>query len=224
MIAYIPARGGSKRIPRKNIKMLDGKPVIGHVIDIIKQLNFIAKICVSTDDPEIQNIAIKHGAATGALRKQELGGDFVGFINLLREDVARFAEADDDLLFVLPTAVLVRENHYREASQLFLRKRPEILMAAVEYPISPFWAMVSKGDEHWQPLHPEAITRRSQDLPKTCVDAGLFYIMQWKQVARYESLMADTLMVYRVPPEIAVDVDVPSDWDRLVLRYQTQRS
>jgi len=72
MIAYVPARGGSKRIPRKNIKLLGGKPVLARVIEVLKSLEFVKKICVSTDDLEIQKIAIQSGAETGELRAKEL--------------------------------------------------------------------------------------------------------------------------------------------------------
>jgi len=220
MIAYIPARGGSKRIPRKNIKPLGGRPIIAHVIETLKTLDFINHIYVSTDDYEIQSVAKEYGAETGKLRSEELSDDFVDLISLIREDVPRFAKNDDDLLLALPTAALVKKNHYYEAFDIYKLYTPQILMSVIEYPVNPLWAMKKGADGYWKPLHPEAIKMRSQDLPKTCVDAGLFYIMKWKEVQKYESLMADKLLVYQVPAEIAVDVDTSQDWQRLEALYR----
>jgi len=220
MIAYIPARGGSKRIPRKNIKLLAGKPIIAHVIETVKSLEFIEKVYVSTEDSEIQSIAEALGIETKELRKASLANDNASFMDLIRKDVPRFAENSKDLLFVLPTAALSKKKQYDEAYDIYKKHSPQILMSSVEYPISPLWAMTEGSNGYWKPLHPEAIKKKSQDLPLMCADAGLFYMMKWKEIQNYETLMVDRLLVYNVPSDIAVDVDTPSDWQRLELLYK----
>ena len=95
-------------------------------------------------------------------------------------------------------------------------------MAVVDYPISPLWAMQQGTDGFWKPLHPEAIKKRSQDLPRACTDAGLFHFMKWKEFENHETLMVDRLLVYHVSDDIAVDVDTLEDWVRLERLYQKQ--
>jgi len=222
MIAYIPARGGSKRIPRKNVKLLGGKPILARVIEVLKSLEFVKKVCVSTEDLKIQEIAIQSGAETGELRAKELSDDYVDFITLIRKDVARFAGDFTDILFTLPTAALVQKKHYCEAFDIYQQHSPQLLMATTGYPVSPLWAMQQDTDGFWKPLHPEAIKKRSQDLPRTCTDAGLFYFVKWKEVENHETLMVDRLLVYHVSDDIAIDVDTLEDWVRLEKLYQKQ--
>jgi CMP-N-acetylneuraminic acid synthetase len=220
MIAYIPARGGSKRIPRKNIKLLVGRPVLARVIEVLKSLEFVEKVCVSTDDLEIQKIAIQSGAETGELRAKELSDDYVDFITLIGKDVPRFACDSEDILFALPTAALIQKKHYCEAFEIYKKSSPQLLMAVVDYLISPLWAMQQGTDGFWKPLHPEAIRKRSQDLPRTCTDAGLFHFMKWKVVKKFKTLMVDRLLAYHVSHDIAVDVDTLEDWVCLEKLYQ----
>ena len=215
MIAYIPARGGSKRIPRKNIKLLDGKPIIAHVIETVKTLDFIRKVCVSTDDKEIQGLARKYGAETGELRASELAGDFVDCRTLILKDAPRFTGNTKDLLMILPTAALVQKKHYYDAFGVYQEKSPQTLMSTIEYPISPLWAMVQDSNGFCKAVNPGFIKMRSQDLPRTCVDAGLFYMMKLEEIRNNENFIADKLLAYNVPPDIAVDVDTPSDWETI---------
>lgn len=223
MIAYIPARGGSKRIHRKNIKLLGGKPIIAHVIETAKSLDFIRKVCVSTDDLEIQNIAAEYGAETGNLRASELADDFVDCITLVKEDVPRFANETNDLLMILPTAALVQKRHYYNAYAIYQEKSPHILMSTIEYPISPLWAMVLDDNGFCKPVHPESLKMRSQDLPRTCVDAGLFYMMSKHRIHGDEGSVSEKVFAYNVPSDIAVDVDTPADWEQLEILYRLQK-
>ena len=223
MIAYIPARGGSKRIPRKNIKKLGGKPIVAHVIETVKSLDFITKVFVSTDDTEIQDIVIKYGAETGALRASKLADDYVDCVTLIKEDVPRFVNDSEDFLMILPTAALVQVNHYYAAYALFKERTPQVLMSTVGYPISPFWAMVLDENGFCKPVHPESLKIRSQDLPSTCVDAGLFYMMSKNRLHREEGLGHDNILAYIIPSDIAVDVDTPADWEQLEILYEKQK-
>ena len=93
MFAYIPARGGSKRIPRKNIRPLNGKPVIARVIESLRPLEFLSAIYVSTDDPEIAEVAQASGAKYLKARAPELSNDKAGFMDLIRDDLPHFMKA-----------------------------------------------------------------------------------------------------------------------------------
>jgi CMP-N-acetylneuraminic acid synthetase len=216
MIAYIPARGGSKRIPRKNIKPLAGRPSIGHVIENIKQLEFIEDIYVSTDDMEIQQVAVSFGAMTMGLRSPRLCSDKVGFMQLIQEDIPRFIREDKDVLFALATACLVPAPVYREAFRLYKKNKPQLLMAAMGYQSSPFKALVQKEDGCWRYLFPKESALMSQDMPQTRVDAGLFYFFNTDDIKGLDSFQSiDRLGVYDVPAAYAVDVDTDDDWQIL---------
>jgi CMP-N-acetylneuraminic acid synthetase len=126
--------------------LLGGRPVLARVIEVLKSLEFVEKVCVSTDDIEIQKKDIKSGAETGELRAKELSNDYVDFTILIGKDVARFAGDFTDILFTLPTAALVQKKHYCEAFDIYQQHSPQLLMATTGYPVSPLWAMQQDTD------------------------------------------------------------------------------
>lgn len=223
MFAYIPARGGSKRVPRKNIRKLGGKPVIGHVIETLRRLEFLSQVHVSTDDPEIAAVAEAYGAVCLAPRDPALAADAPGFTDLMRRDIPRYAEAnggDRDVLFVLATAALVPEAIYRDAFRVFESQRPELLMACEHFSSPPHWALVYKPDGHVTPLFPEMVRINSQDLPEAVTDAGLFYFFDLDDAVRYDCHKDMTrLLPYLVPDDYCADVDRPEDWALLEYKY-----
>jgi|TARA_B100000315_G_C14566877_1_gene583399 CMP-N-acetylneuraminic acid synthetase len=224
VIAYIPARGGSKRIPNKNIKKLGGKPIIGHVIGNVRQLDFISEVYVSTDNKEIQEISESFGAKTFELRPDELSDDNSGFIDLIHKDIPRYVDAaggDSEILFVMATAALVPPSLLQDAYSAYLKELPEVLMGCVGYPVSPFLAMVQKEDGYWNPMFPEKVLYNTQDLPKALVDSGLFYFFNQNTLKKYRSVkLVDRLYAYEVNHKYAVDVDTLQDWSVLEEKYE----
>lgn len=223
MIVYIPARGGSKRIPRKNIKLLDGKPIIGHVIENALRLEFVSNIYVSTDNLEIKKIAESFGAETLALRSTELSDDQSAFIDLVHKDIPRYSEKnnwDKEILFVGATAALIPPSVFQKAHFIYMQERPEVLMACIEFPVSAFFAMAQKEDGYWKALFPDKVFFNTQDLPKTVVDSGLFYFFNLDTMKNYKSLkLVNRLYAYQLDYSYAVDVDTPEDWRILEDKY-----
>ncbi len=242
MIAYIPARGGSRRIPRKNVRLLGGKPALAHVVSTLEALTFLDATFVSTDDEGIASVAREAGARVLELRDPALADDHTPFNTLLRHDLPRHLEAagarpeEAEILVVLPTACLVQEATYRSAREAFHGSASPVLFASVGYPASPFRALVREdparvggGDppvhrqgEAWRPLFPDMLNRRSQDLPPAQVDAGLFYMLRWKEVRAHEGhwfTVPGGVDCFPVPASIAVDVDEPEDWLALERRF-----
>ena len=220
MFAYIPARGGSRRIPSKNIRALGDRPVIVHVIDALRALDFISAVYVSTDDPRIQEVAERAGAKCLDLRLPELSNDKAGFAELIHHDIPRFADhgGDREVLFALATAALVPTSIYADAYRQFIASKPDILMSCET--AHPFWAMTQKTDGFWWPLFPEKVLTNSQDLPRSLVDAGLFYMFDLDNMKRYPSVkLADRILSYEVPNRYTVDVDTTEDWDLLEYKY-----
>jgi N-acylneuraminate cytidylyltransferase len=220
MFAYIPARGGSKRIPRKNVRPLHGKPVLARVIENLKPLDFLSAIYVSTDDPEIAAVAQASGATYLKPRAADLSNDKAGFMDLIRDDLPNFMEAeggDEEVLFVLPTAALVPTDIYREAYEVWREMQPDILMSCET--CFPWWAMTQKPDGFWSPIFPDKVTTNSQDLPPSLIDAGLFYYFRQSEIKAFATVKsADRVMPFMVPDDYIGDIDNPEDWDLLEYR------
>jgi pseudaminic acid cytidylyltransferase len=220
VFAYIPARGGSKRIPRKNIRLLNGKPVLTRVIENLRALDFLEKIYVSTDDAEIAEVARAAGATYLGPRAPRLSDDKAGFMDLIRDDLPVFMEdanGGQEVLFVLPTAALVPSGIYRQAYKVWQESQPEILMSCES--CFPWWAMTQKPDGFWSPIFPDKVTTNSQDLPPSLIDAGLFYFFRQPVMKNFATVKsADRVMPFLVPDAYIGDIDNPEDWDRLETR------
>ena len=223
VFAYIPARGGSKRIPRKNIRPLGGVPVIERTVRQLATLTFVSQVFVSTDDPEIRAVAEASGAVCLEPRAPSLSNDDAGFIDLIHNDLPRFSAAAGggrEVLFALATAALVPAASYVAAYAHYRQRRPEVLMSCEQPHVSPFWAMTQKSDGYLAPLFPDKVLINSQNLPRALADAGLFYFFNLDNMKRYRSLkLVDRLLPFEVAPEFSVDVDTPDDWQRLETRF-----
>lgn len=229
MIAYIPARAGSKRVPRKNARLLDGKPVLQRVIEALKPLTFLKGICVSTEDPAIASIALSAGAVVLDQRSSRLADDRTDFHQLLRQDVPRYLKhfalprSHAEVLFVLATAALVPSKLYIEAYERFVDARANMLMATVRMPKSPFKALIETSRGTWKPLFARQLAARSQDLPPAQTDAGLFYYLRFGPISRLKRHWLDGkkgMVCFPVDSAFAVDVDTPEDWAELERRYR----
>lgn len=222
IIAYIPARGGSKRILNKNRKLLLGKPIILHVIEVLQKLTWVEAICVSTDDPEIKEISDKAGAITLEFRDKELANDYCPFIDLLKKDFGRFEDylnlmnTNYSVLFVLPTAALLDIETLENAKTWFYKSKMDFLFASSEYDISAFWAFKEEKNLPVA-LFPNKLLERSQDLPTTFCDAGLFYFLKSNFIvtAKDSWFTEKNITHFKVDKSIAIDVDTAKDWQKL---------
>ena len=223
IIAYIPARGGSKRIPNKNRKLLNGKPIILYAIELLKSLPWIQEVCVSTDDQEITQISEEAGAITLGFRDKELSNDYCPFIDLLKKDIIRFENhlklnrGNYKILMVLPTAALLTEAILNDAMESFFKSKSKFLFSSVKYEISAFWAFCEIDRKKLKPLFPDKLLERSQDLEITLTDAGLFYFLdsEFVQFAKKSWFIHSDISHFLVGNNIAIDVDEESDWERL---------
>ncbi len=229
LLVYIPARGGSKRIPGKNIKCLGGIPVLARVIKAIQRACITHHIAVSTDDVKTAEIAKKAGASVLGLRDRKLSNDRATFMDLLKNDVPRHLsffnlnEQKADILFVLATAALVTPEVYRSAFFTYKNKRANILVATNSYAQHPFRALI-KTKNRWRPLSANKLMKPSQKLPLAQVDAGLFYFLKYQSMSRVKKhwfSVGKGLVCYPVPESMAVDVDTAHDWKNLEDKYRT---
>lgn len=223
MFAYIPARGGSKRVPRKNVRPLGGLPLIEHVIKNLSSVKGIKGIAVSSDDDDILRLASGHGNVSClARREKSLAGDLVTFMDLVRGDLPRFCDhfGSSEVLFVLPTAVLVKTQHYEEGLNAFSQGTVDLVMSVIETPTNGFLSLTIGGTGETKAVFPEMFKLPTASLPKTYTDAGCFYIFS-QDKAKSLSMLLDLERKTSVilPREVGVDVDTEDDFKRLETLY-----
>lgn len=227
MFAYIPARGSSKRVPRKNIRVLGSKPLLGHVLEALGQVSELSGVAVSSDDPEIlEYVSRYHFVSTLEPREQRLANDAATFMDLVRSDVPRYARhfGDEGVLFVMATAALVTTEIYRDAIHRFQLNPRGLVMAVTRYEPSPMLALVGDPQAGLKPLYPDMYVRPTKDLPAAFADVGCFYGFDLNRIRRAEKFidLVPTCGVV-LPAEMGIDVDTEDDWRRLERAYEAGR-
>jgi len=215
-IAVIPARGGSQRIPRKNIKLLHGKPLIAYSIDTAIRTNLFDRIIVSTDDPEIAAIARDWGAETPFIRPADLADHFTGTTPVMRHAlrtlIAEGEKINKACLIYATCPLLTCEDIV--AGYKALEAKP-LSFSATTYDF-PIQRALSIEGGRLRPMYPEFIGSRSQDLEEAIHDAGQFYwgrIEEWLSNTNFFSELAKPIML---PRHRVQDLDTLEDWKRLV--------
>lgn len=226
-VAIIPARGGSKRIPRKNIRLFCGKPMIAWSIGAAKESGVFDRIIVSTDDPEIKEIAADFGAEIPFQRPEELANDHAGTLPVIRHAVNWLVDHGcklDHACCVYPTAPLLAPQYIQEAFEM-LGNAPEtdFVFAATtfEYPI--FRALKLSGGNQVSMFWPEHEQARSQDLPVAYHDAGQFYWGTKKAWLEKELIFSSNSRAIILPPILVQDIDTPEDWLQAELKFKLSR-
>jgi len=215
-IAVIPARGGSQRIPRKNIKLLNGKPLIAYSIETAIETNLFDRIIVSTDDLEIAAVAKEWGAETPFMRPDDLADHFTGTTPVMQHALRTLINQQSKIekaCLIYATCPLLRASDILDGYQA-LKKTP-LSFAATTYDFPVQRALCKRGGK-LQPMYPDYIGKRSQDLEEAIHDAGQFYwghVEQWLSNPNFFSGMATPIMLARHRIQ---DLDTEEDWQRLV--------
>ena len=177
-VAIIPARGGSKRIPRKNIKDFFGKPLIAYSIEVALKSKLFEKVIVSTDDEEIANVAIKYGATVPFIRPKELSDDFTGTgavvehtINYLKEN----GENYDFICTIYATAPFIQEKYLVEGFEKLKNSNAKNTFSCTSMPFPIQRTFKITQDDRCEMFWKENFMKRSQDLEEAYQDAGQFY-------------------------------------------------
>lgn len=213
-LAVIPARGGSKRIPRKNVRNFAGRPLLAWAIDLALSSGLFARVVVSTDDDEIAQVALDAGAEVPFLRPASLSGDMTPTVEVMSHAVGTMV----DLGFpgataccIYPAAVLVEEGDLRQALNELRTGDSDYVAAILRYQ-HPIQRALSLGDgARIQPVDAQASHMRTQDLPPRWHDAGQFY---WGRVTSWINRISilDHSAGYEIHPLHAVDIDQEPDW------------
>jgi pseudaminic acid cytidylyltransferase len=219
-LCIIPARGGSKRIPRKNIRPFLGKPIIAYAIELALQSDLFSSVMVSTDDEEIADVAKAYGAEVPVLRSSAAADDYAPLKAVVDEVLAYYRSANFRYACcLLPTAVLAQAQHLRSALELlaqgdFYSVRPVVPFS---YPIQRAMRVLDSGEVDW--LQPEYALTRSQDLEEAFHDAGQFY---WVEASK--GLVPEKRGAIVLQPWEVQDIDTLADWRMAELKYQVLRS
>jgi pseudaminic acid cytidylyltransferase len=215
-IAVIPARGGSKRIPRKNIRPFLGKPMIAYAIEAARSSGLFEHVVVSTDDDEIAAVAAAHGASVPFRRPKELADDQTITVPVIAHAVQWFIDqghAVDAACCIYPCVPLLQGADLREAYALFQERGAPYVYPVLAFHSSPWRAMTRPENGPMQFVYPQYELTRTQDLPTCYHDAGQFY---WGKATAWTSglRMHSHGHGWQMSPHRVVDIDTPDDWQR----------
>lgn len=222
-IAIITARGGSKRIPRKNIKIFNGKPIINYSIEAALESGIFEEVMVSTDDEEIAEIAKKAGANVPFFRSAETSTDTATTADVLLEVLARYEEMGRSFEYgccIYPTAPFVTARKLREAMDELVKSGAESIVPMQEFSYPPQRGLFIDDKGLVKMLHPEYATTRSQDLQKQYHECGQFYIFRNDAFKIQKDTTMEKSIPYIIDPVESQDIDNESDWLLAELKYR----
>ncbi len=224
IVAIIPARGGSKRIPRKNIKLFHGQPMLAYSIRAAQNSGLFDRIVVSTDDEEIAAMARQLGAETPFVRPAELADDFSTTVDVIRHSVLALQQQGEPVDYaccIYATAPFVQPQYLQQGLQQ-LQAHPDKAYAfsvtTFPFPIQRAIRLNQAGEI--EAMHPEYRNTRSQDLEEAYHDAGQFY---WGRASSWVDraiLFSTASLPVILPRYLVQDIDTAEDWHRAELMYQ----
>lgn len=222
-LAVIPARGGSKRIPRKNIKSFCGKPMIAWSIEAALQSGCFDEVVVSTDDQEIADVARAHGAKVPFIRPASLSDDHTGTIPVVRHAIEWFQQSGRppaQVCCIYATAPFIQVDDLRRGLELLRTSDGSYAFSVTSYPFPIQRAIRITQLGRVEMFHPEHFNTRSQDLEEAWHDAGQFY---WGRAQAWlEELVVFTpaSVPVRLPRHLVQDIDTVEDWRRAELMFR----
>ena len=225
-LAVIPARGGSKRIPRKNIKPFGGKPMIVWSIEAALQSGCFDQVIVSTDDAEIADFACTHGAAVPFMRPAELSDDHTGTIPVIRHAIKWFKQqgaAPEKVCCIYATAPFVRAEDIRKGLEILGTTDCEYAFSVTSYAFPIQRALRLTTDGRVEMFHPKHFNTRSQDLEEAYHDAGQFYWGQSSAWLAGKPIFTPAAAPIILPRHRVQDIDTPEDWERAEWMFKAMR-
>lgn len=221
-LAIITARGGSKRIPHKNIKDFCGKPIIAYSIEAALDSGAFDTVMVSTDDPEIAKIAQNYGAEVPFMRSDETSNDFATTTDVLLEVINEYekrGEHFDIACCLYPTVPFMSAKRLKEAADRLKASDADTLIPVVAFSYPPQRALVMDG-EKLVFKYPEYLTARSQDLEKHYHDAGQFYFFRTDAFMKNKNIMLGNIIPMELSELEVQDIDNEIDWQMAELKYK----
>ena len=220
-IAIITARGGSKRIPKKNIKEFMGKPMIAYAIEAAQEAEIFDEVMVSTDDAEIAEIAKKFGAAVPFMRSEKTANDFASTDDVLKEVIYEYKKRGREfewICCIYPCVPFLTGGILRQAYSKFKNENADSLMPVVKFsfPIQRAVRLNDKGFLEYR--EPENALKRSQDLEPMYHDVGMFYFY------KPDKLDSSEVVMYEMKEQNIQDIDTLDDWNLAELKCKVLRN
>lgn len=220
-LAMITARGGSKRIPRKNIKEFNGKPIIAYSIEAALSSGVFDEVMVSTDDEEIAKIAKKYGAKVPFFRSKKTANDFATTVDVIEEVLNTYKERGkefDIFCCIYPTAPFITAKRLKDAVEELSKSDADSLIPVVRFSYPPQRAMeVHDGKLVFR--QPENLSKRSQDLEPHFHDAGQFYVVRSESFFKNRGIMVGDILPMELSELEVQDIDNEVDWKLAELKY-----
>jgi len=221
-LAIIPARGGSKRIPRKNIRSFCGFPIIKYSIDAALNANCFEEIMVSTDDREIANIAKECGASVPFYRSELASSDRSSTVDVIKEVLHMYDKHGvifDYVCCIYPTAVFIKPKFLIESLKMMMDKKADSLVSIVKYN-HPIQRALRFEKGKITMLNPNNVKARTQDLEPTYHDAGQFYWLRPQSVLECKEVFNDNSYGFELPEIMVQDIDNEADWMLAEIKYE----
>lgn len=219
-IAIITARGGSKRIPKKNIKEFMGKPMLAYAIEAAQNSGIFDVVMVSTDSEEIADVARKSGAEVPFLRSERTASDSATTFDALDEVIKEYKKLGkefDTLCCIYPCVPFLKAETLRDAYKKM--ENHDAVIPVCKYPVPIEWAMKIENDL-LIPNDREAQNIRSQDIKPKYYDVGMFYFCRVNNMYEHNSLTPDNLTAYVINECECQDIDTPDDWKMAEMKYK----
>lgn len=223
-LAIIPARGGSKRIPRKNIKDFNGKPMIGWSIEAALLSGVFDEVWVSTDDAEIAAVAQRFGAKVPFIRPADLSDDHTGTSAVVRHAIQWAQQQQlkpEWVACIYATAPLLQPQMLKEAMELLQNDAAlDYVFSGCRFSFPIQRALYRSAHGRVSAVDPSAIPKRSQDLAETFHDAGQFYCGKTQSWLDAKAVFSTSSYLYELPQHLVQDIDTADDWQRAELLHQ----
>lgn len=221
-VAIIPARIGSKRIPKKNIKIFHGEPIIAYSIKAALETDLFSKVVVSTDSQEIADIAVSYGAEVPFIRPAELSDDFTGTNPVIYHALNWLLEYGmeiDYICCIYATAPFIQSKYIANGLELLKEKNATSAFSVTRYPYPIYRSLKINENGRLQMIWPDYMNARSQDLSDAYHDAGQFY---WADVNKYlieKNFYSQDAIPVLLPRYLVQDIDTVEDWIRAEAMY-----
>lgn len=218
-VAIITARGGSKRIPRKNIKEFMGKPMLAYAIESALSSDIFDEVMVSTEDSEIADIALKYGAKVPFMRSEKTANDYVVTADVLEEVISEYkknGQEFENLCCIYPCVPFLTSEILKEAYDKFTKSGFDRLTPVVKYsfPIQRAFRIDKNGQLLFR--EPEHAKTRSQDLEPMYHDVGMFYFF------KNDKINSNNITYFEMDEKECQDIDTLEDWKMAELKYKVK--
>ena len=226
-LAIIPARGGSKRIPKKNIKIFNGKPMIYWPIMALKKTKLFKKIIVSTDNDKIANIASSYGAVVPFKRPKELSDDHTVTSEVMDHAISFLknnGENYDNICCAYATNPFLKDKYLKKSYEIFINSRSKFLFSATEYNYPIQRSFYIRNKNRIEMLDIENFNKRTQDLETLYHDAGQFYWSKSDSWKNNPIIFSRISIPFVIPSFDVVDIDNIDDWKRAekMIKYKNK--